>query len=265
MDHNGVSGDDSRLTQFTYGLNGKLSSRVLPNGLAEFFSYDERGREILHESFEGVITKTSYDDRPGAGGRILERSWYRNKELYEDPTKGPSEIWRYSYDAFGHMTAVVITEYSVDNLSILRTRTYRSNYDAEGRLVRKESSAGSINYEFDDLGRQIRVFTGNSGSIEEDSARKELEIAYSYDDHSRLKSVSQFVSAGDHLDTDSTSPQREPISATYAYDLLGRVVETNFIDEFVERYQLNKLDQIIAIEQFLNRDQCNRTRKPTFS
>ncbi len=250
MDHNGVSGDDSRLTQFTYGLNGKISSRVLPNGLAEFFSYDERGRETLHESFEGVITKTSYDDRPGAGGRILERSWYKNKELYDDPTKGPSEIWKYFYDAFGRVTAVVITEYSSDNLSILRTRTYRSIYDAEGRVIRKESPAGNINYEFDDLGRQIRVFTGNFGSIEEDSDRAELEIVYSYDDHSRLKSVSQFVSAGDHLDSDSTTPHKEPIKAMYAYDFLGRVVETNFNDVFVQQYQLNKLDQIISIEQF---------------
>src|SRR5262249_7397405 len=55
-----ITAPNGGVTTFTYDNQGNELSRTLPDGETETFEYDGRGRQILHVSFEGTVTRTSY-------------------------------------------------------------------------------------------------------------------------------------------------------------------------------------------------------------
>ncbi len=62
---------NNHITQFAFDANAQSTSRTLPNGQTESFAYDDRQRQTLHISFEGVHKQTLYDDSAIGGGRVL--------------------------------------------------------------------------------------------------------------------------------------------------------------------------------------------------
>lgn len=100
-----------RETRFTYDEDGRMLSRTLPLGhgpdgeegtaddtdlpegdFTEQFEYDEMGRQVLHISFEGVHTRTVYDQ---ATGRMLRQEFFADDTAYNGNT--PGEVWTYLY------------------------------------------------------------------------------------------------------------------------------------------------------------------------
>ncbi|HEX6985901.1 MAG TPA: hypothetical protein VF170_11015 [Planctomycetaceae bacterium] len=107
-------------TRFTFDGRGNQLSRTLPLGFGEDgkqgtaddpaavgfteeFRYDDRGRQTLHVSFEGVVTEFAYDP---ATGRLAAKRFFENLTRYAGGAGTPSEVWAYASDAFGRQVKV---------------------------------------------------------------------------------------------------------------------------------------------------------------
>ncbi len=178
-----------RETRFTYDSQGRQLDRTLPLGLGvdgiqgtaddttlpegdfrEQFQYDNRGRQVLHVSFEGKYEKTVYDDQTG---RLQERRFYNDLAAYNAGTV--AETWTYKYDAFGR-------EVEVRQEAGTAVRTTTTSYDEQDRVKSIASPEGTVNYRYDALGRKTRMFTGSEADPTKD-------VSYSYDALSRLTAV----------------------------------------------------------------------------
>ncbi|MEK7856642.1 MAG: hypothetical protein AAB288_11170, partial [Acidobacteriota bacterium] len=87
-------------------------------------------------------------------------------------------------------------------------RVVTNAYDGEGRLIRQSSPEDIVNYEYDDLGRKTRTYTGTAASPISD-------YRYTYDTLSRLATVEARERNAVNLAT--------PETTTYQYDLVGNL------------------------------------------
>ena len=82
-----------RQTFFTYDDEGHEQTRTLPLGQGtsgdwtETFKYDDRGRQTLHISFEGVVTKYIYNSQGRLGRRISMIAWPITTTARERPMR----------------------------------------------------------------------------------------------------------------------------------------------------------------------------------
>jgi RHS repeat-associated protein len=211
-------------------VDGKLTAGEQPTGdFKERFEYDDRGRQTLHVSFEGVVTQNVYDDRAGSNGRLAAKRFFLNESQYSGAAGAPSETWTYQYDAFGREV-----EARQDNCSTIRVA--KGAYDAEGRLIQVDTPEGVITYAYDDLGRKtgMNVYPANADPSMDPPERV---TTYAYDALSRLKSVSE--------DLDPASALDDPLDTLYGYDLLGNLRRTDLPNGVVTENvfdELNRLD-----------------------
>jgi len=226
-------------TRFTFDEHGRQTSRTLPLGFGadgklgttddavgwtpssvfptsdaerfpftEYFAYDDRGRQQLHVSFEGVVKQSVYDH---ASGRLAEQRFFASLAAYNNAFGSPNEIWSHSFDAFGREVYVVASLRDANGNHVVQ-RTESTAYDADGRLLSVASPEGIVAYSYDALGRKTatKVFASGANLA---TATPEYATSYTYDPLGRLKSV-----VGDR---DSLSTLDAPFSTSYAYDLLG--------------------------------------------
>jgi YD repeat-containing protein len=92
-----------RQTLFSYDDQGHQLTRTLPLGATdtgnwtETFQYDARGRQVLHVSFEGVVTQYVYDSHTGL---LVQENFFDSVADYNNGQGTPNEIWTFVYDAF---------------------------------------------------------------------------------------------------------------------------------------------------------------------
>jgi RHS repeat-associated protein len=200
FEYDGQGHELTRTLPLGFGLDGRKDTDDDPpaGSFTENFTYDDRGRETLHISFEGAVTEFIYDQDTG---RLSQQLFFPSEAAYAEGTGTPAETWTYKYDAFGH-TAQVSQQKAGE-----ATRTTTTSYDGEGRVTQIASPQGTVNYRYDDLGRHVRTFTGTDPDHPID------ETDYGYDALGRLQTVT--VRDGQALTT--------PETTTYGYDLVGNL------------------------------------------
>ncbi|MEZ6048649.1 MAG: putative Ig domain-containing protein [Planctomycetaceae bacterium] len=219
-DHDDVTGDDTRVTTFTYNEFNQRISRTLPtidNTLTETFTYDDDFRSDISTDFEGNIMDSVFSE----DGLLEELRYFApgsDPEL--DP---PSETVTYTYDDLNRKTSMT------DDRG-----TTNYSYDIDGRLTQIDSPEGIINYEYDEItGRKTRTTTeGTGNNITND-------FQYTYDGWGRL----QTVEVHEQNDTVLASPE----ITTYTYDLLGNLVLVYQPNGTVTEYtydELYRLDKV---------------------
>jgi RHS repeat-associated protein len=205
------------------GIKGTVDDATLPEGdFSERFAYDDRGRQTLHVSFEGIVMQSVYDSQTG---RLAEQRFFPNLAAYNGGTGTPAEVWTHEYDAFGRQT-------EVKQVAGAEVRTSTMGYDAEGRLTRLSSPEGEIHYEYDELGRKIRTYSGPVGNPVNDTH-------YGYDGLSRLATV--------EVRERNNQPLAVPEVTAYQYDLLGNLDLQRQANGVVVDYvydNMNRLDKL---------------------
>ena len=243
-----------RETRWTYDLAGRVLSRTLPLGFGpdgkagtsddafrtepftEQFAYDEYGRPVKHVSFEGIVTVSRYDrasgDRFGTGA-LLEQRFYRSVHDYADGNGSPMEMWAFGYDAFGRQVWM-------EQQSSAGNHQVTQEHDGEGRLKQITSPQGTVQYEYDDVGRRsaVRLYASEESDAYRDAIRN---IEYTYDSLGRLQQVSeerQFPAGASSSET--TQYRYDPagnirqewtpsgVSKIHSYDALNRLVATSY-------------------------------------
>jgi len=148
---------DGRTTRFAYDSMGRCVKRTLPLGMSESFVYDAVGKLAAHTDFNGRTTTCRYD----SAGRLVES--------LPDPALGEAPV-SFTYTRTGKRATM--TDES-------GTTTY--DYDDDGRLKRKGTPRGALDYAHDAMGNVLSMRSSNSGGV---SAR------YGYDALGRLVTVS---------------------------------------------------------------------------
>ena len=109
-----------RQTFFTYDDEGHELTRTLPLGQGtsgdwtETFKYDDRGRQTLHISFEGIVTSYGYDQP----GRLTLEKFYDSVTDYNNGQGTANETWTFSYDAFGRQVQVTQSDSGTDPIQL---------------------------------------------------------------------------------------------------------------------------------------------------
>ena len=198
-----------RETTFTFDDRSRQLTRTLPLGqgasgaFTEQFEYDDLGRQMLHVSFEGVVTQFVYDDGPSRTGRLIEKRFFENLVVYNSGAGTPTERVEYEYDALGR-------EFRVTQVRPSGSAVTETAYDAEGRVASITSPEGTVNYEYDALGRRIRTYTGTAADPVND-------FRYEYDELDRLTKVTVWERG------DVPLPVNDRETTEYEYDLLGNL------------------------------------------
>jgi YD repeat-containing protein len=165
---------------------------------------DNRQRMTLSVSFEGVHTRTVYDDSATGGGRVLRQEIFTNATDYNAYRNGGTfngtlaagikwERMLMRYDAFGRSVSTIhqyISGATTGNPTTVNTTdTWSNTFDVQGRLVQESSPTGVIGYEYDPLGRKTRTLAGGTGFQPLTNPSAALsDITYTYDSLSRLSS-----------------------------------------------------------------------------
>ena len=221
----------TRTLPLGFGADGKLGTgddATLPEGnFKERFEYDNRGRQTLQVSIEGVVTKFVYDSY----GRLSEQQFFVNEDAYINNPGSPSERSQHKYDAFGR-------EIEVTQIDANGSRLTQAKYDSEGRITQLTTPEGIIGTTYDGLGRKTatKVYPVTANPAVDTPERI---TTYAYDVASRLKTVVEDLDPSSTLDT--------PLTTTHAYDLIGNLDRIDLPNGVITDYvfdSLNRLDKM---------------------
>ncbi len=218
-------------TRFTFTDRGQQATRTLPLGFgtdgvfgtaddaaatdfAETMTYDDRGRQVLHTSFEGIISESVYD----GVGRLDRINFYADQAAFDASTI--SERWSYRYDDHGRKSAAI---HSVNQGGTFTDdRVEETFYDDRGRIIAESTPEGILAYGYDAAGRMTSTAIFNPTVVDlATDPTPSLTLAdrvtsYGYDLLGRLVSVDEDATPS----TTTDDPQSE---TDYGFDLQGRM------------------------------------------
>jgi RHS repeat-associated protein len=198
-------------TTFQYDVMGRRTARTLPGGATETFEYDGFGNLAVHTDFTGYATRHFHD----ALGRVTE--------TLADPTHPSLD--------FDHAPARIATSYRADGSvatkalfnkagSPIHSESY--TYDARGRMTRKQTSAGRLDYSYLANGLLASTASDAVGGV---------DLVYSYDRANRLTAA-----------TDAGSG-----TTAYAYDDDGNLISTTYGNGVTHVYQYDTLNRLLNL------------------
>jgi RHS repeat-associated protein len=210
-----------RETKFTYDAFGQLISRTLPLLQTNFNAYNALGQLAMAVDFLGQSNRFVYDSL----GRVATNF------LYAAGATAPSRTNIFIYDANGRLYQTLRPE---------GITTFQYNLD--GAVTNITSPEGAISYEYDPtMGSLARVYTLNS------------DIRYSYDELSRLKTVSVVKRDGATLAVPEVTTNTytrlgslqdmfypNGVHAAYQYDMMNRLTNltcTSSASVLLSQYQ----------------------------
>jgi RHS repeat-associated protein len=199
-----------RETKFTYDAFGQLVSRTLPLLQTNFNAYNALGQLAMSVDFLGQSNCFVYDSL----GRVATNF------LYTAGASAPSQTNVFVYDANGRLYQTLRPE---------GITTFQYNLD--GAVTNITSPEGTISYEYDPtMGWLTRAYTTNS------------DIRYSYDELSRLKTVSVVKRDGATLAT--------PEVTTNTYTRLGSLQNVFFPNGTWTVYQYDVMNRLTNVVNF---------------
>jgi RHS repeat-associated protein len=185
---------------YTYDLSGNLTKRAYSTGKAETFAYDEVGNQTLAVNATGTVT-TAYD--------LLRR--------VTTTTDAGGHTLAYGYDPAGNRTS----------LTLPGGEKLAYTLDAAGQTTAIDSQLGQVTVAYDAAGQPTAVTRGD-GSVVTTSYTPTGQIASLTTVGAKAKQLASF--AYTYTDTGlvasrtSQVDKDKPVTATYAYDPLGRLV-----------------------------------------
>jgi RHS repeat-associated protein len=208
----------TQLTQFSYNLQGKPTSRIDPLGRETRFEYAENGIDLLtvrqktNRGFD-TLAQITWNERhrplrvQDAAGRVTQYTWNAAGQLASQ-TNALGQTTRYRYDAAGRLVAVVNPLGHVEA---------GYTYDAFGNLASETDAAGHrLQHAHDAANRRIRTIYPDGTTTEYTWDRLDLvqikdrlgrRASYQYDATRRLIA------------------ERDALRALhYAYDAAGRLI-----------------------------------------
>jgi RHS repeat-associated protein len=226
-----LTDSNNRVTNFGFNALNQSTSRTLPLGNQETFSYDLRGRQLLQVTFEGIYVRMVYDDSATGGGRLSEKQFFDNAVVYNNGSGTPTERLVYSYDAFGRIV-------QQQHIRPTVTDPYTTAYDVQGRVTQETTPTGFINYEYDLLGRKTKTLSGTT------LPTVLSDVTYTYDLLGRLSTVNTVKRDGAIVDSNGAGAGTPPESTAYFYDLLGRPDYTLLPNGVIEDYTFDAMDRM---------------------
>lgn len=213
-------------TQYVYDLAGRLIRRELPSGRAEQYQYDQAGNRISKVDAAGSAITYVYDAH---NQLIAERLSGVSTSVATYTPAGSIQTqqsdlgsWAYEYNTNQQLTR------KVDAFG----NEISYEYDVLGRKVRVATGEGSYRYAYDNLGRLVTVEDqeGRTTSYSYDSNSNLVEIRLpngllelrSYDSRNRVVSIRV-------LDSTTTIA-----SFDYEYDTSGRITRVIEMDRSIE-------------------------------
>ena len=249
-----------------YSKDGLLESVVAPSGKKNAIGYDASGRATTSASPAGAQTTFAYAESFGNLAQVTDGNGNAVEYGYDENGRGTSvafsdgtssrveynprgDVWK-TYNRRGQ--AIV---YEYDSMGRLKKKTWPNGriftyvYDDDGNCVAaSDSETGTVNMQYDQSGRTVRIsYPGGRGFdfAYDDSGRLASRTAFdgtcelfSYDEESRLVRVcdaegAPFLENAYDAKTGRLAKQTygNGASATYAYDLLGRVTSITHKDK----------------------------------
>jgi len=263
-----------RTTRYEYDAGGKRIAKIDPIGRRCLYGYDTRDRLTTEVDAEGRMVSHAYD----AAGR---------KTVLTD---GAGRIWRWVYDALGRVIAEidplgheVKSSYDLAGNPVLKTNARNQatgyEYDLMNRLVKVNyPDATAATFSYDALGREL-VRSGAAGAVEKSYDLAGNMVSEKFINHNKAWNYS-FDLMGNRIQ--AISPENETFryvydrlyrltaletgkaseKVTYAYDALGRNIETIRADSTTA----NKFDaagQLLEMKHYrlvLDKD-CSKQKK----
>lgn len=204
-----VEDADGKVTRYFYDAANQRTRSVDPSGEETIYTYTPRG-ELDTETRGGEVVNHDYD--------------VRGNEIQVD--KG-GNVTQYSYDLVGNLKTITMPSgttitygYDKANRRVSETHSVRGTtswtYDAAGREKTMTTSAGTMSFERDPMGRVLKVTYPDTTTV-----------AYTYD---AAGNVLTTTDAGgtrtvtrDDAGRTKTFRTRRGRDATYFYDAMGRV------------------------------------------
>ena len=230
---------DQTVNEFTYDLENRKLSETDREGNTTYFVYDVLGRIVMEKYPDQSYKEFKYDPRGNIYQTIDE-----NQNIIE-----------YMYNAVGNNTAIK------DALGNITTFEYSPN----GLLTKKTDPNGyKIQYQYNDNSRLEKVvFEDNStilygydsiGNKVTETDQDGNTTKYTYNEMYQLTSVidalenvTTYTYEGDKLLKQKDANGNE---VNYAYDELGRMIETTLPLGMKNRYIYNRFNQIESYTDF---------------
>lgn len=221
-DHNGVTGNDTRVNNYLYDQFKRQVSHSLPLGQTETSEYGLNARDTRTTDFLGNVTDSVFSDL----GFLDHLNLYAEGK---DPAiDDPDQTIAFQYNELGQ---VLHTENEDHETAY--------HYDDQGRLTQVASAEGVVNYQYDSDGHLARTFSG------EDPDHPETATGYGYDDKGRLETVTLTALNGDFLETEDQQVTR------YTYDAMTGLLETvTFANGVVSAYSYDIMDRVLSITHY---------------
>ena len=227
-----------RTSRYEYDAGGKRIAKIDPMWRRSLYGYDTRDRLTTEVDAEGRMVSHAYD----AAGRKTGL------------TDGAGRIWRWVYDAVGRVVAEidplgheVKSSYDLAGNPVLKTNARNQatgyEYDLMNRLVKVNyPDATAATFSYDALGREL-VRSGAAGAVEKSYDLAGNMVSEKFINHNKAWNYS-FDLMGNRIQ--AISPENETFryvydrlyrltaletgkaseKVTYAYDALGRNIET---------------------------------------
>ena len=247
LEFNDLGQQTSRTLPLGFGVDGELgtSDDAVAEDFSEHFEYDQRGRQVLHISFEGVHTVSVYDD---VTGRMTETQFFEDAATYALGAGTPNEVRTYHFDTQGR-------QYETRHLiNGVLTRIETSTYNDEGQLESVTNDEGTIHYEYDEFGRtETKSFSGREFTPNTQVPFDNV-TEYTYDDLGRLETVTSKVRNGvaiDDFDKDPTNGLDLDLT-TYTYDLVGNLDTTEYANGLIHEYEYDSLNRLESLYHWVD-------------
>ncbi len=215
-------------TRFAYDQFGHETSRALPDGEQETFTYvasgPTAGMELTHTDFKGQTEAFQYDTTSAHGGRLQGEYFFNagatvfsSGTTINTATAAQKSV--YTYDALGRVSTVT------DDSGVTTNA-----YDVEGNLTQVVSPEGTISYGYNSLNQHTSTVTSST------------QMSYGYDNWGRLTSVTANKLNGSSVSALTTSyfydadgnkiKETLPngLTSTYSYDSLNRLTEQKTVN-----------------------------------
>ena len=176
-----------------YDLRNRLTSRTDAANKQTAYRYDPNDNLVLATDRKGQVTNIQYD----ALNRISQI------------TDAAGRITQYSYDLAGNLAHIADSQSGDILLS----------YDSLNRLTQVITNQGSVNYQYDALGRRTqRTLDGGDAT------------GYSYDRANRIKSITY-----------------RGKTVAYSYDAAGRLIQKTLPNGVAANYQYDAANRLTAL------------------
>ncbi|MEM8831366.1 MAG: RHS repeat-associated core domain-containing protein [Cyanobacteria bacterium P01_G01_bin.19] len=268
---------NGRLINFSYDAQGNLTQIVAPENNTTLFGYDGRGNLTSQVDAEGNQTNFTYEENfnqltgfTNPLGNGIDYDYDESGNLttitYED---GSTET--FSYDANGDVTISVNRRgqeilYSYNDRGQIVSQInpdaevpIEYTYDAQGNLDTVTDGNGTIDLDYDDSDRLIKITYPNDRFLEytydEGDRRTSLTdqdgntVNYTYDDAGRLASLTD----GD-----------DNLIVSYQYDEVGRLAREEKGNGTYTEYSYDLAGQLLSIENYAPDDTLNSSSVYTY-